>query len=442
MPEKKGLPNAASAGAALRAALKQGGEKEVVAAVQKVVSRCRTAATWDELDAAMSEGFGGMICDLLELPLRENGSSNPAILAVREALLAPYDDLRWWAITAAADAVQLVPPAQTDSFVANLISLVHGLGLLASEPALFFSAQLPGFQKRRERGGKQVSVLHAHEHKHVFERLWLGVLGMKLERGRLLTLLESMHEAIIPHLPDPKVLFDFLSTSYTEGGIVGVLALQALFVLMTKHGLEYPAFFDQLYALMTPDICSLRHRERYFDLASQFLTSVGLGAGTVAAFIKRACRVALLSPTPAAGFLVPFVRYLLLRHPQTMVLVHREGAGVDPWDPEEPDPTKSRALESSAWELSALANHANPTVAHAARLLSAEIKEGPRELENLRRCATRTYARLFTREVLKEVRTGPRAPTAAYTPPPPFKRRRVEGRAPAVDSALADTFAI
>lgn len=36
--------------------------------------------------------------------------------------------------------------------------------------------------------------------------------------------------------------------------------------------------------------------------------------------------------------------------------------GVDVYDPSEPDPAKSRAVESSLWELEALRNHYSPQV--------------------------------------------------------------------------------
>jgi U3 small nucleolar RNA-associated protein 19 len=37
-------------------------------------------------------------------------------------------------------------------------------------------------------------------------------------------------------------------------------------------------------------------------------------------------------------------------------------AGVDVYDPSEADPGKSRAVESSLWEIEALRNHASPQV--------------------------------------------------------------------------------
>ena len=39
-----------------------------------------------------------------------------------------------------------------------------------------------------------------------------------------------------------------------------------------------------------------------------------------------------------------------------------EGTGVDPYDANEEDPAKSKAVESSLWELQALRNHYCPQV--------------------------------------------------------------------------------
>ncbi len=49
-----------------------------------------------------------------------------------------------------------------------------------------------------------------------------------------------------------------LETSFTNlavgaGGMTGMLALNGLFILVTKHGLEYPAFYRRLYGLLTLD---------------------------------------------------------------------------------------------------------------------------------------------------------------------------------------------
>lgn len=40
--------------------------------------------------------------------------------------------------------------------------------------------------------------------------------------------------------------------------MTGMLALNGLFILVTRHGLEYPAFFRRLYGLLTLDALQVR----------------------------------------------------------------------------------------------------------------------------------------------------------------------------------------
>ena len=52
---------------------------------------------------------------------------------------------------------------------------------------------------------------------------------------------------VIPHLTNPLLLSDFLTRAVDLGSLLGILALNGLFILMTQHGLEYPAFYVRLY---------------------------------------------------------------------------------------------------------------------------------------------------------------------------------------------------
>lgn len=59
---------------------------------------------------------------------------------------------------------------------------------------------------------------------------------------------------------------DFLTRSYDIGGVVSVMALSSLFILMTQHGLEYPNFYEKLYALLVPSIFLAKHRAKFFEV--------------------------------------------------------------------------------------------------------------------------------------------------------------------------------
>ena len=61
-----------------------------------------------------------------------------------------------------------------------------------------------------------------------------------------------MHTKIIPHMANPLLLTDFLYKALEVGGLMGMLALHGIFTLVTKHGLEYPHFYQRLYSLLVP----------------------------------------------------------------------------------------------------------------------------------------------------------------------------------------------
>lgn len=60
-------------------------------------------------------------------------------------------------------------------------------------------------------------------------------------------MLSRLHVIVIPHLVNPLLLSDFLTRAIDLGSLLGMLALNGLFVLMTSHGLEYPQFYVRLY---------------------------------------------------------------------------------------------------------------------------------------------------------------------------------------------------
>ena len=79
---------------------------------------------------------------------------------------------------------------------------------------------------------------------------WLGLLRLPLPSDLLKKVLVQLHSKVMPSLPNPLLLSDFLSGCLDQGGLVGMLALNGIFTLVTRHGLEYPDFYARLYALL------------------------------------------------------------------------------------------------------------------------------------------------------------------------------------------------
>jgi U3 small nucleolar RNA-associated protein 19 len=220
----------------------------------------------------------------------------------------------------------------------------------------------------------------------MFTKCWLEYLKLSLPTFVYKQVLTNFHEMVLPHLTTPVLLMDFLSSSYDVGGVISLLSLNGLFLLMHKHNLDYPDFFPKLYGLLKPDIFYVKYRARFFKLANIFLSSTHLPTYLVCAFAKRLARLALLAPPPVSMAILPLVYNIIVMHPAAQTLLHRtpkhdptnqvlmlrldadEIAKDDPFSFDEMDPSKSRASESSLWEIQALANHYVPSVSTMAKI--------------------------------------------------------------------------
>ena len=67
--------------------------------------------------------------------------------------------------------------------------------------------------------------------------------------------LVAVPEGVLPHLAEPVLLGSFLTRVLDRGGLAGMLALAGIFALVSRHGLEYPRFYERLYGLLTPAAC-------------------------------------------------------------------------------------------------------------------------------------------------------------------------------------------
>ena len=253
-------------------------------------------------------------------------------------------------------------------------------------------------------------------HRRSFQEAWLALLRQPFPSDVYRKVLLGLHKRVVPHMPNPVLLSDFFVRSIDRGGLDGMLALNGLFTLMTKHGLEYPRFYDRLYNLLDESAFHVSNRKGFFELLDIFLKSTALPAYLAAAFAKRLARLALAAPPAGAMTCVAFVHNLLRRHPGCAVLVHRgeEGDGADlfhtdPFLENEPDPKKCDALKSSLWEMATLRDaHYFPQVTKLARTiaekdLSDRVKTA--ELPVGEVCAA-NYASLMAEELGARVKTA------------------------------------
>ncbi|CDF41092.1 unnamed protein product [Chondrus crispus] len=235
-----------------------------------------------------------------------------------------------------------------------------------------------------------------------FGAAWVSLVADKsLSSEHRRDILERVPTELIPNMSDPLVLADFLNDSYNNGKDVSVAttALDGLFVLISKHGLDYPLFYPKLYALMSPDALFYANgRKRFLELSALFLRQGAmLPGGMVAAFVKRLTRRALMAPTEGALWCLRLAVDLLYKHPNVSYIVHRtvnlfDGTNTtgsvgkkrprtdttkDPFDDEELDPQASKADESSLWELEVLADHISPAVSRLVTSFSKDVRKNP-----------------------------------------------------------------
>lgn len=208
--------------------------------------------------------------------------------------------------------------------------------------------------------------------------IWLEVMKFPLSVDLYRRCLILIPERVMHHLYNPVRFTDFFMESYNMGGAISLLALQGVFILINKHNLEYPDFYIKLYALLEPNIFHAKYKPRFFILLDKFLSSSHIPEYLVAAFVKRLARLTLVAPAPCLVLVLKFIVNLLLRFPGLKKLIHNpfvKGMEDDPFDACEPDPVKSKASESSLWEVATLQNHVLPAISKVAGFINKNLPD-------------------------------------------------------------------
>ncbi|CAN6229319.1 unnamed protein product [Urochloa humidicola] len=259
-----------------------------------------------------------------------------------------------------------------------------------------------------------------------FTKAWLSFLKLPLPLDVYKEVLASIHQNVIPSMSNPAILCDFLTRSYDIGGVISVMALSGLFILMTQHGLEYPKFYEKLYALLTPAVFMAKHRSVFLQLLDTCLKSSYLPAYLAAAFAKRLSRLALSVPPAGALIIIALIHNLLRRHPSINFLVHWEvdendtnatveasrpkKIGADPFNNDEADPAKSGAMRSSLWEIDTLRQHYSPAVSRFVASLEEDLTVRAKTTEmKITDFSSGSYATVFRDEVRRRIKQVPLA---------------------------------
>ncbi|KAJ3056954.1 hypothetical protein HK097_002332 [Rhizophlyctis rosea] len=251
---------------------------------------------------------------------------------------------------------------------------------------------------------KAQPALQAHQHRQAFTECWLAFMRQPLNDEVYKQILLMIHKRIIPYMTQATLLIDFLTDSYDAGGPLSLLALNGLFTLITQHNLDYPDFYKKLYALFDRNLMHVKYRSRFFRLVDLFLASSQLPAYLIAAFLKRMSRLCLNAPPAGILAVIPQIYNLLKKHPACLPMIHKEGdlptlPAQDPFDYDEADPMKCKAIDSSLWELQVLKSHYLPSISGLAKIFEEDLSKPVYDLEDF---LDHSYQSLYETETKKK----------------------------------------
>lgn len=263
---------------------------------------------------------------------------------------------------------------------------------------------------------KKHDLLSVRKHKQVAQEAWLALLNIaesKTQRKRVLSIFEV---SVVPWFNQPERLADFLTNAYNSGGSMALLALSSIFSLIKSRNLDYPSFYEKLYSLIDRDLLHSKNRSNFFRQLDIFMASTHLPAALVASFIKRLARFSLYAPPGAIVAVVPWIYNQFRRHPACTFMIHRvirdpelkkkieEEGFEDPFDPEEMDPMKTGAIDSSLWEIVQLQDHYHPNVATICKIISQQFTKNSYNMEDV---LDHSYASLLEAELSQDIKKAP-----------------------------------
>ncbi|OOF96395.1 hypothetical protein ASPCADRAFT_206590 [Aspergillus carbonarius ITEM 5010] len=327
-----------------------------------------------------------------------------------------FEDVRYYTFMQLADYADTERSTETIDILISILSACDSVPGPEHEFESFYT----------QSSKKNKKVLSVNSHKKRAQDAWLAILRNNLAQSQRKALLRIMVHNIEPWFNRPELLMDFLTDSYNVGGATSLLALSGLFYLIQEKNLDYPQFYQKLYSLLDADLLHSKHRSRFFRLMNTFLASTHLPAALIASFMKRLSRLSLNAPPAAVVAIVPFIYNLMKEHPTCAFMMHRtirdedtktqlEAEGMDdPFNATEPDPTRTKAIESSLWEIETLQSHYHPNVAAIARIISEQFTK---QFYNLEDFLDYTYQGMLQAELGTEDKPFKRTPVVEYQIP-------------------------
>ncbi|KAH0830655.1 CBF/Mak21 family-domain-containing protein [Lanmaoa asiatica] len=296
------------------------------------------------------------------------------------------------------------------------------------EPDAKHTKKVVGVQGRTHQLTFHQSLHSLQAHRAVFTRTWLTFLphlsSISTSANRVFTTraLNIMHRGVLPHLTRPILVMDWISACVDLGGIVGLLALNALFALIKDYNLG--VISCHLQHLFDPSSSEITHRSIPDFTPFSIETSTHLPASLLASFVKRLSWLSLAAPPAAIIMIIPLTYNLLKRHPALMGMIHRtQGVDssligklrlvswysfltsyTDPFLPNEANPNITNAIDSSLWELYSHKQHYDSAVSALARIFEEAFTKPGYSIEDF---LDHTYGTLIEAETKRQIKREP-----------------------------------
>jgi U3 small nucleolar RNA-associated protein 19 len=278
-----------------------------------------------------------------------------------------HADIRYFTLKYIHD--NLEANKSNEIFIENIINLLSLMPGLIKDDATN-DKSLYALEDITE-GSNLSSIDH---NRKLFSDCVFKILHLQLNSKLFKKVLIKFPEKLLPKMSNPLMLTDFLNESYKIGGLVSILALNSLYVLISKYNIEIPDFYKKIYEQLNASIFNTKYKSRFFALLDTCLSSTHLSVFLVAAFIKKISRLALFAPACDIKILIKFITNLTIRHPSCKTLLHRTNGKIlaeDPFDANSTNLNQTSIMNSCVWEVQAIANHYSPKVAHEIKILNS-----------------------------------------------------------------------
>ncbi|PRP81373.1 hypothetical protein PROFUN_11060 [Planoprotostelium fungivorum] len=293
--------------------------------------------------------------------------------------------------------------------------------------------------KEKPKKNLRRQMINLESHRKMAEQCWLEFLRLEMPAEIFKKVLTTIETDILPLMEQPSYLLDYIVRSYDQGGVISLMALNGLFTLITRYNTDYPDYYKKLYQLLSTNIFLTKYRVKFFKLLDDSLSSKLVPVYILASFAKKLARLTLTVPPHGITVCLILIYNIIRRNPTLKVLIHREPKvemkkilliglseerespdkplaecnGYDPYDEKQSDMTKTRALDSSLWELQTLKQHYCPQIVRMTKIFETEpntiyevekfIAESPDTIFEQNTKKTPTQPPPFSIEKAKEV---------------------------------------